>query len=159
MLKRGSTLSQNTTLSKGSGLAKTLPLQRGKASTELKVHAKSGSTRLIGDRAEALVDKVFRDHGLTVEETKNSGATNFDGDRLIHISSVEGDYLRTEIKKRRSTGFTVQKDHWEDIKRKALMHQGPPAIISVNEDDNMLITLNVKDFAQIIQNLKNGLSS
>jgi hypothetical protein len=117
---------------------------------KLKVHAKSGSTRELGDITESRVDKVFKDYKFNIEETKNSGATHFDGDRLIHLSSVQGDYLRAEIKKRNASGFTINKEHWEMIKKKALMHGGIPTLINVNAEDEMLITMNLKDFAEML---------
>lgn len=129
-------------------------------STKLKVKAKSNSNRLTGDRAEAQVDREFKIVAeIKVEETKNSGALNFDGDRLIHLSDIAGDYIRAEVKKRKSTGFTIVKKHWEDICRKALLHGGLPALINLNEEDQMLITMELKDLTSILKNYKNGKQS
>ena len=156
-MRRNNTLNANSTLGKKAVLkqpdrkenlcSNSVKLTAG--TTSLKKRAKAGSTRLLGDRKEALVSHSFEKAKLLVEETQNSGATNFDGDMLI--STIKPDYIRSEVKYRNTDGFTVVKEHWEDIKRKALTHGGTPALITVNKSDEKLITMSVDDLALLLQ--------
>jgi len=133
--------SQKANLSSGSST-----LKRGR--TELKVSAKKGSTRLVGDKEEAQVQHVFERLGFAIEETRNSGAKDFDGDLVIHTKAP--DYIRAEVKYRNTKGFTINKTHWKDIQAKSIMHGGTPALITVNKDKEQLITLKVEDLALLI---------
>ena len=144
-IKRGSSASlfqKNTKLS-----SERTKLEKG--STELKVSAKAGSTRLIGDLEEAQVIHTFEKANLLVEETQNSGATNFDGDLVVKC--IDPDYIRAEVKFRNVSGFTIQKNHWHDIKRKSLKFGGTPALITVNKDREKLITMDLNDLALILK--------
>jgi hypothetical protein len=115
------------------------------------VKAKAGSTRLLGDKKEAQAQHTFESAKIKIEETKNSGATNEDGDMLIY--TTEPDYLRAEVKFRNTDGFTINKKHWNDIKKKSLKWGGTPALITINKSDEKLITLSVEDLALLIQGM------
>jgi len=117
----------------------------------LKKRAKSGSKRLVGDREEAQCIHVLSKASLIIEETVNSGASNFDGDFLI---KVEPTYIRSEVKFRNTEGFTISKSHWEAIMKKTLLHGGVPALITVNKNKKQLITMELCDFAEILQNIQ-----
>ena len=123
-------------------------LSQTTGTTHLKVGAKKGSMRLLGDKEEAKVQDVFNKLNFNTVETANSGATNYDGDLLIYTSRT--DYIRSEIKYRNSDGFTVVKKHWEDIKKKALFHGGTPALITINKSKEQLITMNTRDLALLL---------
>jgi hypothetical protein len=120
-----------------------------------KGRARTGSTRLLGDMKEAILNNLVKDKGFKLEETQNSGATNFDGDSLIHLSDVEGDYFRSEVKYRNTSGFTVKKEHWETIVKKSLIHGGVPSLVTVNKEDQVLITLKVSDLLDILSQERN----
>ncbi len=122
-----------------------------KKNTELKVKAKAGSTRLLGDKKEALVQHVLECANLEIKETQNSGATNEDGDLLIY--TTKPDYLRAEVKYRNTDGFTINKKHWTDIKKKSLRWGGTPALITMNKSDEKLITMSLEDLALLIQGM------
>lgn len=140
--KKPNTLFQGKTLGKSSGLS------RGDRS--LTKHATVGSTRLIGDKAEAQVAHVLKQSGLDVEATRNSGALKNDGDLVINLSDVDGDYIRAECKHRGTSGFTVTKKHWEQIKQKANKHGGIPALVIHNKDGDSLVVMNLNQLTTII---------
>jgi hypothetical protein len=158
-LRKGNGLERSpTSLNKGSlGVSdhKTKLCSRSskleKHPTSLKVKAKAGSTRLLGDKKEAQVQHTFETLKIHIQETQNSGATNEDGDLLI--TTTEPDYLRAEVKYRNTDGFTVNKKHWHDIKKKALTHGGTPALITINKSDEKLITMSLEDLALLIQGM------
>jgi len=121
-------------------------LARGR--TELKVGAKAGSTRLAGDLQEAQVQHIFETLGFDIKETANSGAKNFDGDILIFCNKP--DFIRAEVKFRNTSGFTISKNHWKEIKHKSLLNGGTPALITINNEKEQLITMNTKDLALLL---------
>ena len=125
-----------------------------KKATQLKVKAKAGSTRLLGDKKEAQVQLTFESASIQIEETKNSGATNEDGDLLI--TTTAPDYIRAEVKYRNVDGFTINKKHWHDIKKKALRWGGTPALVTMNKSDEKLITMSLEDLALLIQGMTNS---
>jgi len=119
----------------------------------LTTHASVGSTRLVGDTAEAQVRHVLGQAGLRVVETRNSGALYFDGDMCISMDNTDGNYIRAECKHRNTSGFTISKDHWSDIKSKSVKHGGTPALILHNKEGEMLVTMELRHFANIVGNL------
>jgi hypothetical protein len=122
-------------------------LSRGKVT--LMTHAKSGSTREIGDVAESQMKHEI-DKSLRIEDTRNSGALFYDGDFKICLSDTSGDYLRCEGKFRNSSGFTVSKKHWNDIKEKANKHGGIPALITQNKEKEVLVTMSLKQLSHMV---------
>ena len=155
-LRSGSILNSRKT-----ALAKTGTLQRGKSTISskqcllttsnqtLKCHAKSGSTRLIGDRAEALVQEVFEKAGIPIEQTANSGAKHYDGDMVVPIKKCNTS-LRIEVKKRNTQSFSINNDFIDLIKVKALKHGGIPSMIVVNKDNQKLIVFELEDFVSML---------
>lgn len=140
--RKPNTLSQRGTLQTSSGLS------HGKV--KLVKHASVGSSRRVGDKAEYQVSHVLEQAGLRVDQTRNSGALKYDGDMIIKLSNVDGDYIRAECKHRNTSGFTVAKAHWNDIKKKANSHGGLPALVVHNQDGESMIVMDLKHFSTII---------
>jgi len=142
----------------------TQPLKKSQCSLSTKTsklgrgQSKAGSTRLVGDRSEAGAKHILEGHKFLVAETRNSGATNFDGDMVVHLpnenpSDPSSTYLRTECKFKSTTGFSISKEHWTRIKEKSLMHGGIPAYIFENKDHHYFLTITLKDFSSLVENI------
>jgi len=159
-LRRGGSLKTSTTeITKSSCLDQRTKLCSNSTkletrSTELRVKPKTGSSRLEGDRQQWIVTQVFDDLGIEVKETQNSGATNYDGDLVIQVPTI--DNIRAECKYRNTDGFTVSKKHWKEIQKKSLKHGGCPGLITINKSGQALVTMDVKDLAQLISSANKG---
>jgi len=156
MRKTGSTLQksklgpkpQERSVGNTNQLKKSSTINRSK--TKLITHAKEGSTRRIGDKAEAQMKHEVCP-SISIEDTRNSGALHYDGDFLLHLSQVVGDYVRCEGKFRKTSGFTISKKHWSEIKEKSMKHGGIPAIVTQNVDGEVLITMSLKQFSHTVR--------
>jgi hypothetical protein len=153
-LKKDSSLKNTTKLQKPQEFLTRSTLGQGytglsRGNVTLTTHAKSGSTRELGDIAEAQMKHEI-DKSLRIEDTRNSGALFYDGDFKIYLSDTAGDYLRCEGKFRNSSGFTISKKHWSDIKEKANKHGGIPALITQNKEKEVLITMSLKQLSNMV---------
>lgn len=159
-LRTGSTLSSaNGKLNRSTGLERKGSLITSKqclatsASAKLTCHAKSGSARLMGDRAESLVQEVFEKGGLLVKETANSGAKNYDGDMVVQMPYKNDITLRLEVKKRNTDSFSVNAEYLSLIKVKALTNGGIPGLVVVNKSNQKLIVFELEDFVGLVDSL------
>lgn len=141
-------LQTTTTLRKPGGISGSCKLTS--SSGGLVTHARDGSTRRVGDIAEAHVAHTLEKGGIETKATRNSGAMSCDGDLCIKMSDVDGDYIRAECKHRNTEGFTINKDHWNEIKSKAIKHGGVPALITSNSNGEALITMDLTHFTTIL---------
>lgn len=106
--------------------------------------------RLMGDRAESLVQEIFEDKGFIANTTANSGAKNYDGDMTVPIDTTGKHIIRLEVKKRNTESFSINMDYLNQIKEKSLQHGGIPALTVVNKNNRKLVILDLDDFVELL---------
>lgn len=107
--------------------------------------ATAGSTRRTGDDSEARILDKMRAAGLDFKETKNSGATNMDGDMKGHDFMIECKYKSNE-------SHTVRANEWKALIGKAKRDRLTPAMITENSEGDYVAHIPLDVFLNLIPN-------
>lgn len=132
---RGGSMSRSGSGMSGAGLSK--------SSGSLKVRATGGSTRRMGDDMEEQIMEELAEAGLSFQLTRNSGATNGDGD-------MKGHGFMVECKYKTSKSHTVRTDEWVAVKQKSETHHLTPLLLTENEDHERMVHMKYEDFVQML---------
>jgi len=129
-------------MSRSSGFSSNTGLSISKGNS-LQSRATKGSTRRTGDDMEDQIMVDMEAAGLDFKKTKNSGATNMDGD-------MKGHGIMVECKYKTVTSHAVRQDEWEALLKKAKRDHLMPALITENQEHTRVVHIKYDDFLTLI---------
>ena len=144
-MNRSSGMSRSGSLSRSS-MSKTDTFG---ASKPMEKQSKAGSTRRTGDNSESKIMDAMNCHGLSFKGTRNSGATSMDGDMNGHGYLVECKY-------KTNASHTVRSNEWKATVDKAKRHNLTPALITENQEGELMAHISLDVFLNLINESEHG---
>ena len=106
------------------------------------------STRQVGNKLEKFISDCLKVIDPTIKPTKNSGAST-------QIADILSQYFYVEAKKRNTNNITIKHKTWNKLQNEIPTGSLKiPLYINQNIHNETFVTLDIKDFINIIGDIK-----